>query len=447
MPEKEKPLTRENLQSRLAAYKRVYFLGEDKGYPDLGVFADQFIDNFVQTGESTPHLIFIEGPLGAGKSYAQRQLIGPYIEMRSREAGINPNLVIINWVETEEENKRVLSLIRRHTERGMIVPDENNKKFWQLLAGRLWFGKVPFEDSSDLYMETVKKLIYQKTVPDKPNPPEVLFDANIAIRQRIRNEVRAQSPYTIIVIDKPGTTAPADSQTEGRPDLFRDYGAGMVRDLKQGGLGFREEFWRNLPVGYIGLVPGPRMDLLIIARHMIQKAMRVRNKEEALKEANIVASVFGMPSFESWESLRKFPKGGSIEQVSKGRRATMFFENTRFRLENEQTTAPQEILEVLDGAMIMLGARNANFWKVINSFAQSEELKSILEDVRKVCEISGFNSAGAVFQNMMMLLSAEILAETGELYAEGNMAIVYNNPQLKIPQKRELKEILSRSAS
>ncbi|MBI4100406.1 hypothetical protein HY439_01565 [Candidatus Microgenomates bacterium] len=448
---KEKPIPRnhESLGQKAEAIKQVYYYQDyhDQDYrnigsPNLRVFLDEFAKDFRETaGVFSPQIIMVEGIPGSGKSYLANSIIRPYLTEKLEDAV--DKISILHW-DTQEKNL-VAMLEKTH-----VAMQEGKPYSWgfkRLVAGmvkarhpELTPGHKSFKEN---FEQEAVNLLSLRIIHGEPYSQEFLFSTNVLMRMRMADLIKKSGPRHLIIVDKPGGTyLPASGHQD--PASARDYGAGFFWDLYLGEDFFKGIKGKRLRMGHVSVVPGPMIDLLVIARHLIQEARLKKNKQEALTAANRITYLFGLDRFSSWEDLWKFPVGGSVAQVERAKSGPIDIvgQMEDFRnLTYDFLRLPTSIKLVYAASSRLNTLESFLVWWRQN--IRDPQLEKIIANAREVAELTGKSPLTAIRESLMMLASARVLELLGQL--TDHRVILYNNPDLPIPDELALKDFLRRN--
>ena len=454
---------RTNLEQRMAVYERIYYAS---GMPGLDVFMSRFMDRYIQTGESTAHALFIEGPGGAGKTTLANSLILPYAQLRAQEIENSyvPDIKVIGWDAIERRELTMIRDVQKCIEVGDDLPNELKVKFNALVVGiAKWTGLKTMDEWGKYVPNIVGNLLRLpgQIQHDKPYPLEFLCVNDVAIKIDLAPELRTRTPYKLLIIDKPGITAPEEEQAAGLKKLlsepftkteepeftntrYRTFGVDMVRSLSEGLLDF-EDISKFVHIGYVGMLPGPRMKLYVELRQQVQETIKTRDSS-GLETCNRLASTLGLRPFSSYEKLEETPKGGSVEQVDATITAIAAVLKSQYRDTNQRLNLniPQEIINALNyiyaiaavGATIGRKATDQVFVKIESEFINeigNPILKKLIEENIETTRLLGGGLVKSIHDFLIILASGRIMEKVGKTYTknpEEDTIIVLNNPPL-----------------
>lgn len=456
------------LEEELASLKRVYYL--DSGYPDLLTFTSDTVNYFLLNGKGKAVTMGIGGTIGAGKSF-WRVKVKEYVELQLRQNGITQPVVVVNWDKTEDD------LINSVESAQMCADPKDFPPSFNRLVDSIvdvCFQTKPDEPKYGIHSAVVRSLLLsQKIEHGKPYQQEFLYATAIALQQNLAERLAKKEPNTFIIVDKLDNTSPVDDTQNPFSHMFqlntpfyRNYGARTLQDLYHRYGYFGKIRSEDTYMAGLGIVPGPRMGPLILARELIQNTLKLKNHEAALDLANETASTFGIPQFESYEHLLTFPTGGSADQVYYARKGTMLLANSRLKFcmflekiarnrgriskdrqkELLSFKVPQEIRDIANSLMRNAGMNGQDAkvrWEeLFATQAKDPRLAEIIADRKEISEILLDPSPiGPLFHDMLMLISARTLEEVCRDYAGENILIAYNNPKTNI-QIEEVRRLM-----
>lgn len=284
-------------------YQRVHFI--DSGYPDLVSLRRDFGKSIHTVGRTTPHLLTIEAPPGAGKTYLVQQKLLPWIEKLSQKlytsTGEHLNFSLFHWDEIENDVKRLLILARAALPLNPTLPTEFDKILTDALQTPR-YSELSYYQLANLFINSLP-------IAGEPYDPEFLLLTALTLKTRVSDFLQTPNPYTFALIDKVGGIGlrlPFETDWV----VGREFANEMMEDISA-----RHPPFDNLGgivTGYIGLVPGPYQNVEL-------EYQNIRNQVTHLKEANEMAAAFHKPRYKTIAEIMASKEGGSRAQIELSR--------------------------------------------------------------------------------------------------------------------------------
>ncbi|MGI5841073.1 MAG: hypothetical protein ACOX6N_02590 [Patescibacteria group bacterium] len=276
----------EDLFAEFEEYKEVFFI--NGGFPDLKAFFRPLLRRFEKRAVAASkgkennrqaEVIIVTGMPGAGKTRLADLV---------REAG-----------EIEKERLDIVGSIR------------------------VDFVHIPWEESEDELRES--GVIATRGMA--PDSIEDLFKVGELMEEKTAKAIREGGAYRIVMVEKPGGTF---VNVGGEQIIERPYAPDLLKHLLEGEGVFADISRKNVFVSGIGIVGGPKMEILDYYRQELKRihqyltkgAINEARAREVLREVN---DIFGIPvanQVSSLEELRTMQEGGSVETINMARAAS-----------------------------------------------------------------------------------------------------------------------------
>lgn len=389
-------------------------------------------------------VVVTEGSPGSGKSHTVEEFLVPYI----RERGVT-EIIVLPWDKAEQKAKRLKEEAEVARQKGRDCSPE----FLELISNMVTL-RYPRLKNPEKYQTKTKREIKQflslQLIHNERYPYEFIFAANVVLRMELVEQLKKAKPGSWLIVDKPGgTTVPGEGLIPPKYGTLRsfkrDYDTNLLCDLHSGTGMFKDILRDSFRLGYVGVVPGPWLDVLVWYRHEIQEA-------ESLEAANEINSALGYAPFDM-EGFKNFRGGGSSQQVLEAELSMISslytpegeegFKRLDYFSLSKATQFALAYLEFFSQSNIEEIESDLDFLeKEIGRF--EKPLADILHNSRKEAKIMGDKYPMVrIRRHILNLISGRNLVQNAEKSAD-EWAIIYNDPSLNIPDEQKLRELIVR---
>ncbi len=383
-------------------YERVYFL--QNGSPNLTECLRPLFRRFEEEsvnyakgkiGRMRSYVIFLEGLPGSGKTHIRDQIIDELIDVYSerlkRHKGTKIDYRSILWERMEDELRSSGVIATR----GMA-----------------------------------------------PDSVEDLERVGQHMASKVAEPIKEGRSNLLILIEKPGGTSVV---TDEQLIVSRPYAPTMRHDL-MGGKGHFGGIPRNsVVVTSIGVVAGPRMEILAYYRNVLKLVsdkfrLGQMSEKKALIEADKLGGMFGLPEekrIKRIEDLFVVQEGGSVETI---RRAAI--------ASSQLLDVARVISEIKYPAYFDRLFARRSLTRTRDNFFEDipPSFKRLMEEVNEVTKIMDITTGDRARDYLEMVCRNLVTAAVLDVDFRGSDrgTIVMNNPDMKVQNITELRRFLMR---